>query len=176
MIKLLLQNCTVCLSCFGRQLVFKILEYLLYVARHRHKRPGPIWIQTVQICCGVWICLSVSSLIRIYWHVGCVTLRRIQVYYQKNIVNCLVVMVTINDICWMCESTVFTSFRLHCSSYFHVTLYRYQSTKDNMQSTRAVSLGLIFFELFPLELCQTQKWHLRVCHQTNFSNMSEKKG
>ena len=42
-------------------------------------------------------------------------------------------------------------------SYIHKTLYKYQSAWDEVQSARMVTLPFILFELFPLELCPTQK-------------------
>ena len=41
-------------------------------------------------------------------------------------------------------------------SYFHETSYKYQSTLDDVQSARTVTLAFIFFELFPFELCPSQ--------------------
>ena len=42
-------------------------------------------------------------------------------------------------------------------SYIHETLYMYQPTCVDVQSARTVTLSFILFELFPLELCQSQK-------------------
>ena len=42
-------------------------------------------------------------------------------------------------------------------SYIHETLYKYQPTGVNVQSARIVTLSFILFELFPLELCPSQK-------------------
>ena len=41
-------------------------------------------------------------------------------------------------------------------SYLHETSYKYQSTLDDVQSARTVTLAFIFFELFPFELCPSQ--------------------
>ena len=50
-------------------------------------------------------------------------------------------------------------------SYIHETLYKYQSAWDDVQSARMVTLPFILFELFPFELCESQKscplYHLR---------------
>ena len=37
------------------------------------------------------------------------------------------------------------------SSYLHETSYKYQSTLDNVQSARTITLVFILFELFPLD-------------------------
>ena len=42
-------------------------------------------------------------------------------------------------------------------SYIHETLYKYQQTWVDVQSARIVTLSFILFELFPLELCLSQK-------------------
>ena len=42
-------------------------------------------------------------------------------------------------------------------SYIHETLYNYQPTWVDMQSASIVTLSFILFELFPLELCPSQK-------------------
>ena len=44
-----------------------------------------------------------------------------------------------------------------CLSYIHETLYNYQSALDVVQNARMVTLPFILFELFPLELCASQK-------------------
>ena len=38
----------------------------------------------------------------------------------------------------------------NCSSYLHETSYKYQSTLDDMQSARTITLAFILFELFAL--------------------------
>ena len=45
----------------------------------------------------------------------------------------------------------------NCLSYIHETLYKYQPTWVHMQSASIVTVSFILFELFPLELCQSQK-------------------
>ena len=45
----------------------------------------------------------------------------------------------------------------NCLSYIHETLYKYQPTWVHVQSARIVTVSFILFELFPLELCQSQK-------------------
>ena len=42
-------------------------------------------------------------------------------------------------------------------SYIHETLYKYQPTWVDVQSARIVTLSFKLFELFPLELCPSQK-------------------
>ena len=42
-------------------------------------------------------------------------------------------------------------------SSIHETLYKYQSAWDDMQSARMLTLPFILFELFPFELCASQK-------------------
>ena len=41
--------------------------------------------------------------------------------------------------------------------FIHETLYKYQSALDVVQNARMVTLPFILFELFPLELCASQK-------------------
>ena len=42
-------------------------------------------------------------------------------------------------------------------SYIHDFLYKYQPPWVDLQSARIVTLSFILFELFPLELCPSQK-------------------
>ena len=42
------------------------------------------------------------------------------------------------------------------SSCHHESSYKYQPILGDMQSSRTVTLALTLFELFPLELCQSQ--------------------
>ena len=42
-------------------------------------------------------------------------------------------------------------------SYIHKTFYKYLPTWVDVQSARIVTLSFILFELFPLELCPSQK-------------------
>ena len=45
-------------------------------------------------------------------------------------------------------------------SYIQETLHMYQPTCVDVQSARTVTLSFILFELFPFELCQSQKKQL----------------
>ena len=48
-------------------------------------------------------------------------------------------------------------YNLNHLRYIHENLDKYQSTLDDEQSARMVTLPFILFELFPFEFCASQK-------------------
>ena len=44
-----------------------------------------------------------------------------------------------------------------CSRYLQETSYKYETTLDDVQRAKTVTLAFLLFELFPLELCPSQK-------------------
>ena len=51
----------------------------------------------------------------------------------------------------VCQTRVTALLLENWSSYPHETSYKYQSTLDDMQSARTITLAFILFELFPLD-------------------------
>ena len=61
------------------------------------------------------------------------------------------------ELCASRKSCPLYNLKTAFKSYIHETLYNYQSALDVVQNARMVTLSFILFELFPLELCASQK-------------------
>ena len=60
------------------------------------------------------------------------------------------------------------------SSFLHKTSYKYQSTLDDVQNARTITLACILFELFPLELCVSGGgWVMQRCRVSCITGASD---